>query len=63
MESINQGNLVHDVENEMLLDIWSDAVPGHPGKVLVPKIKREIFEEFLKSNGVQYKVELDNVKE
>lgn len=62
VNSIDQGNLVHDAENEMLLDIWSDAKPGNPGKVLVPKKKRNIFENFLKENGVQFKIEVENIK-
>lgn len=63
MNSIDQGKLVHDVEHEMFLDVWSDAIPGNPGKVLVPKVKRDIFENFLKDAGVQYKVEVENIKE
>ncbi|CAH0663682.1 unnamed protein product [Spodoptera exigua] len=61
--SVEQTKLVNEFENELLLDIWSYAAPGHPGKVLVPKAKREIFENFLKQNRVQYKVETENIKE
>ncbi|XP_047027709.1 carboxypeptidase B-like [Helicoverpa zea] len=61
--SMDQVKLVHDFENDLMLDVWSDAVPGRPGKVLVPKFKREIFENFLKQSGVQYKLEVENVKE
>ncbi|KAH9631287.1 hypothetical protein HF086_003723 [Spodoptera exigua] len=61
--SVEQTKLVNEFESELLLDIWSYAAPGHPGKVLVPKAKREIFENFLKQNRVQYKVETENIKE
>ncbi|CAH1634685.1 unnamed protein product [Spodoptera littoralis] len=63
VHSVEQTKLVHDFENDLLLDIWSHAVPGHPGKVLVPKAKRDIFENFLEQNHVQYKVETENIKE
>nr|XP_049697474.1 carboxypeptidase B-like [Helicoverpa armigera] len=61
--SMDQAKLVHDFENDLMLDVWSDAVPGRPGKVLVPKFKREIFENFLKQSRVQYNLEVENVKE
>ncbi|KAJ8728567.1 hypothetical protein PYW07_006263 [Mythimna separata] len=63
VNSIDQGKLVHDFENEMFLDVWSDAIPGRPGQVLVPKVQREEFENFLSKEGVQYKVQVENIKE
>ncbi|XP_035443467.2 carboxypeptidase B-like [Spodoptera frugiperda] len=63
VQSVEQTKLVHDFENDLHLDIWSHAVPGHPGKVLVPKDKRDIFENFLVENRVQFKIETENVKE
>ncbi|KAJ8721058.1 hypothetical protein PYW08_006523 [Mythimna loreyi] len=63
VNSIDQGKLVHDVEDNLFLDVWSDAVPGRPGQVLVPKVQREVFEHFLNEAGVQYKVQVENVRE
>ncbi|KAH9631286.1 hypothetical protein HF086_003722 [Spodoptera exigua] len=63
VHSIEQTKLVYEFENELFLDIWVNAVPGHPGKVLVPKDKRAIFESFLQQNSVQYRVGTENIKE
>lgn len=52
-----------NVQNEMVLDIWSYAHPNRPGIVLVEKEKRVEFESELNVAKLRYEVQSDNVKE
>ncbi|KAI5638984.1 zinc carboxypeptidase domain-containing protein [Phthorimaea operculella] len=63
VENEEQQKLVHEIETDLNLDIWSDAIPSRAGVVLVPKEVRQQFEEKLQDAGVEYKVNLENIKE
>ncbi|XP_075982294.1 carboxypeptidase B-like [Anticarsia gemmatalis] len=63
VKTIDEGRVVNDLENELLLDVWTHAVPGRAGQVLVPKVKRKIFENALKGAGVEYNVQVENIKD
>lgn len=63
MKSTDQVKLVNDVEHKFNLDIWAHAVPGRPGTVLVDADKKVQFENELRSIGVEFKVETENVQE
>lgn len=63
VKTVDQIKLINELENQLYLDVWAHAVPGHPGQVLVQKDNREQFESALKDAGVQYKVEVENIKE
>ncbi|XP_045539380.1 carboxypeptidase B-like [Papilio machaon] len=54
---------VYALENELLLDVWSYAAPSIPGLVLVPGPIRERFEAEVAAIGVQYELQVENVKE
>lgn len=63
VKSTDQVKLVNNVGTKLGLDIWAHAIPGRPGTVLVEPEKKELFENALKSIGVEYKVETENVQE
>ncbi|KAI5638985.1 zinc carboxypeptidase domain-containing protein [Phthorimaea operculella] len=63
VEDHGQEKIVHDIETDLNLDIWSETMPERPGMVLVPKDVRELFQERLDEAGVLYKVNMENIKE
>ncbi|KAJ0172520.1 hypothetical protein K1T71_011659 [Dendrolimus kikuchii] len=63
VQSADQVTLVYDIENQLDLDVWSDAIPGKPGFVLVPEDKKDAFENELSNNGIQFTIESENIKE
>lgn len=63
MKTPDQIELVNHLSRNLDLDVWSHALPGHDGQVLVPKEKKVLFQNELKAAGVEFKVESDNIKE
>lgn len=63
MDTVDQVKLVNEIENHLNVDVWSHPLPGRVGQILVPKDKKSQFENILKSNGVVYKIETENIKE
>lgn len=60
---INQAKLLNQIENEVHGDVWSHALPGRPGYVLVSKDEKQKFKDALETAGLNYKVEAENIKE
>lgn len=58
-----EAKLMQQLEQELDLDIWAHPGPSRPGTVLVPKQMKGEFEYKLKFAGIQYKVQVDNIKE
>lgn len=63
VKDVDQVKLVNQLESELNLDVWSHALPGRPGQVLVPRVLRQQFENALTAAAVQYNVEVENIKE
>lgn len=63
VKNVDEIKLINDLENELLLDVWSHALPGKPGQILVSKEQSKTFEDALKAAGVDYKIEVENIKE
>lgn len=51
------------METRLDLDIWSHAIPGRPGTILVAVDKIAQFENELNAIGAEFKVETENIKE
>lgn len=45
------------------MDVWSEAVPGRSGKILVPRDQKEVFQYALQAAGINFNVEVENIKE
>lgn len=63
MKTTDQIELVNHLSHHLDLDVWSHAVPGHDGQVLVPVEKKTLFQNELKAAGVEFNIETDNIKE
>ena len=63
MKTTDQIELVNHLSHSLDLDVWSHALPGRDGQVLVPKDKKMLFQNELEAAGVDFKVETDNIKE
>ncbi|KAJ8721055.1 hypothetical protein PYW08_006520 [Mythimna loreyi] len=63
VKSADQTELVNHLSHSLDLDVWVHALPGHDGQVLVPKEKKELFQNELKAAGVEFIIETDNIKE
>lgn len=59
----NEAELLNHIENEVNGDIWSYALPGRPGYVLVSKEEKQKFKDALETAGLEYKIEAENIKE
>lgn len=55
--------MAYVIENQLDLDVWSDALPGKPGFVLVPEDKKSMFDNELHINGIEFKIASENIKE
>ncbi|XP_026736475.1 carboxypeptidase B-like [Trichoplusia ni] len=62
VNDVNEIKFINQLENELFVDVWSHAMPGRPGQVLVPKDKRDQFESALKDFGLTYKVVQEDVR-
>ncbi|KAH9631298.1 hypothetical protein HF086_003734 [Spodoptera exigua] len=63
VKTTDQVELVNYLSKALDLDVWSHAIPGHDGQVLVPKDKKPLFQNELKAAGVEFQIESDNIKE
>ncbi|KAJ8728565.1 hypothetical protein PYW07_006261 [Mythimna separata] len=63
VKSADQIELVNHLSSSLDLDVWSHALPGRDGQVLVPKETKVLFENELKAAGVEFTIETDNIKE
>ncbi|KAF9821749.1 hypothetical protein SFRURICE_001860 [Spodoptera frugiperda] len=52
VKSTDQVELVNYLSKALDLDVWSHAIPGHDGQVLVPKDKKPLFQNELTAAGV-----------
>ncbi|KOB67379.1 Carboxylesterase [Operophtera brumata] len=59
----DQAKFIMELQNRLNLDVWSEAVPGRAGKILVARNQRDTFQEALKVTGIEYNVEVENIKE
>ncbi|XP_049878430.1 carboxypeptidase B-like [Pectinophora gossypiella] len=62
VKDVAQVKQLNEISGEVNADIWSHAVPGHPGQILVSRELKDLFEEALRSAGLDYTIEVDNVK-
>nr|UPI76690.1 M14 metal carboxypeptidase 13 [Antheraea yamamai] len=60
---LDEAKIFNDLKDKYNLDFWTQAVPGRPGRVLVPGHMREGFEDELLNIGIQFTVEVENIKE
>ncbi|XP_047538952.1 carboxypeptidase B-like [Vanessa atalanta] len=51
------------IVEEMNLDLWSYAIPGREGLILVAKNMKPLFENAVNKIGVEYKIVTENIKE
>ncbi|XP_026736474.1 carboxypeptidase B-like [Trichoplusia ni] len=58
-----QIELVNYLSQTLDLDVWSNAVPGRAGQVLVQKDKKALFQNELKGAGIEFTLETDDIKE
>ncbi|XP_035443464.2 carboxypeptidase B isoform X3 [Spodoptera frugiperda] len=63
VKTTDQVELVNYLSKALDLDVWSHAIPGHDGQVLVPKDKKSLFQNELKAAGVEFQIESDNIKD
>nr|CAF25190.1 carboxypeptidase [Helicoverpa armigera] len=63
VKTTDQTELVNYLSHALDLDVWSHALPGRAGQVLVPKEKKAQFQNELKGAGVEFNVETDNIKD
>ncbi|CAH0718911.1 unnamed protein product, partial [Brenthis ino] len=63
VHNLNQVDDLNAILENLNLDIWSHAVPGSDGFILVAKDLKETFENKLRSIGVEYKIDTANIKE
>ncbi|XP_026325008.1 uncharacterized protein LOC113233995 [Hyposmocoma kahamanoa] len=59
----SQAKLLNQIENEAHGDIWSHALPGRPGYVLISKDEKHKFQDALEAAGLEYKIQTENIKE
>ncbi|CAK1588929.1 unnamed protein product [Parnassius mnemosyne] len=58
-----QAQQVNALENQLGLDMWSYTTPTRPGLMLVPGPMRQRFQRAIDATGVQYEIQVENVKE
>ena len=58
----NQIRQIQNIVENLNLDIWSQAIPGRNGIILVAKHLKETFEKILKINDVEYNIISSNIK-
>nr|UPI76692.1 M14 metal carboxypeptidase 15 [Antheraea yamamai] len=63
VKHVDETKFINNLAHEWGLDLWSHAVPGRPGLVMVSKGKRESFQNILNSEGIEFKIQSENVKE
>uniref|UniRef100_A0A1E1WBL5 Peptidase M14 domain-containing protein n=1 Tax=Pectinophora gossypiella TaxID=13191 RepID=A0A1E1WBL5_PECGO len=63
VDNVDQAQLVNGLENRLGVDVWSHALPGRPGQILVPKDQKQQFQETLDDAGITYHVVVKNIKE
>ena len=54
---------VHSIAQHLNADVWSYALPGREGLIMVAKEMKEIFENGLRAINVEYKIDSSNIKE
>ncbi|KAG6448454.1 hypothetical protein O3G_MSEX005550 [Manduca sexta] len=59
----DQIDVLKDVETKYNLDIWSYAAQDRPEVVLVPRVLREAVEKELQEAGMEFEVQVENIKE
>lgn len=63
MKNIDETKLINDLEHHLGLDVWSHAVPSRPGLIMVSKDQKDSFQNILSNEGIEFKIESENVKE
>ncbi|XP_052749693.1 carboxypeptidase B-like [Galleria mellonella] len=63
VQHADQVQFVSRLETLLHVDVFSYAVPGRPGHVLVSKDNRELFENELSAAGIEYKIVVENIKD
>lgn len=60
---LKEAKILNDLENKYNLDFWSQAIPGKAGRVLVPGRLRQKYQDELLNTGIQFTLEVENIKE
>ncbi|XP_075982310.1 carboxypeptidase B-like [Anticarsia gemmatalis] len=63
VKTTDQAELVNYLTVTLDLDVWSHALPGRAGVILVPKEKKALLQNELSAAGVEFKIQTDNIKE
>ncbi|XP_050355256.1 carboxypeptidase B-like [Nymphalis io] len=60
---LDQVDKLNAIVQDMNVDLWSYAIPGREGLILVAKNMKPLFENALNKIGVEYKIDTENIKE
>ncbi|XP_059062397.1 carboxypeptidase B-like [Achroia grisella] len=63
VQNVEQTRLVTELEELLHVSVFTHAVPGRSGQVLVSKERRGHFETKLSAEGIEYKVIVENIKD
>lgn len=63
MDNEAQAQQLYKLQDDLNLDVWSQALPSRPGTVLVSKDNKNDFADKLFDAGISYVIAVDNVKE
>ncbi|XP_030023351.2 carboxypeptidase B [Manduca sexta] len=59
----DQVKFFNHLQYQMEADVWSYAVPGRPGMVMVSRDKRMELEEVLTAQDIEFEVKTENIRE
>lgn len=63
VNSLDQVQEVQSIAQYINADVWSYALPGREGLIMVAKEFKETFENALRIINVEYKIDSSNIKE
>lgn len=63
VKDADQAAFANELENQIPIDIFMYASPERSGRFLVPKLSKPQFEYMLAAQGIDFKIEVENIRE